>query len=97
MRYMPTSVKLSEESYGVHNIYLCRGKDKAGNRYGDPNKSYDELARFRRRSATDTEVFSQSVAMSHTGSWQAYLLELLERLLPLCKMCLRRQRYLPLA
>jgi len=50
MRYMPTSVKLSEESYGVHNIYLCRGKDKAGNRYGDPNKSYDELARFRRRS-----------------------------------------------
>jgi len=52
MRYMPTSVKLSEEASAVHNIYLCRGKDQAGNRYGNPNKSYDELARYRRRSGT---------------------------------------------
>jgi ectoine hydroxylase-related dioxygenase (phytanoyl-CoA dioxygenase family) len=50
MRYMPSSVKLSEESYAVHNIYLARGKDLAGNRYADPTKSYEELARYRRRS-----------------------------------------------
>jgi hypothetical protein len=50
MRYMPSSVKLSEECYAVHNIYLARGKDLAGNRYGDPTKSYEDLARYRRRS-----------------------------------------------
>jgi hypothetical protein len=50
MRYMPSSVKLSEESYAVHNIYLARGKDLAGNRYGDPTKSYEDLAKYRRRS-----------------------------------------------
>jgi ectoine hydroxylase-related dioxygenase (phytanoyl-CoA dioxygenase family) len=50
MRYMPSSVKLSEEAYAVHNIYLARGKDLAGNRYADPTRSYDELARYRRRS-----------------------------------------------
>jgi ectoine hydroxylase-related dioxygenase (phytanoyl-CoA dioxygenase family) len=49
MRYMPTTVKLSEPSYAVHNIYLARGKDHAGNRYADPTRSYDELARYRRR------------------------------------------------
>ena len=49
MRYMPSSVKLSESCYATHNIYLARGKDRAGNRYGDPTKSYDEMARYRRR------------------------------------------------
>ncbi len=49
MRYMPTTVKLSEESYSAHNIYLARGRDRAGNRYADPSKTYEELARFRRR------------------------------------------------
>ena len=49
MRYMPTTVKMSEPTYAVHNIYLARGKDHAGNRYADPTKSYDELSRYRRR------------------------------------------------
>jgi hypothetical protein len=49
MRYMPTTVKMSEPTYAVHNIYLARGKDHAGNRYGDPTKNYEELAKYRRR------------------------------------------------
>ena len=51
MRYMPTSVKLDESALAWHNIYLARGRDLAGNRYGDPTKSYEDLARFRRRTA----------------------------------------------
>ena len=49
MRYMPSSVKMSESAYEAHNIYLARGRDLAGNKYGDPSKSYEELARYRRR------------------------------------------------
>ena len=30
-----------------HHLYLARGKDHAGNVYGDPTKAYPELARFR--------------------------------------------------
>jgi ectoine hydroxylase-related dioxygenase (phytanoyl-CoA dioxygenase family) len=52
MRYMPTTVKLSPESYATHNIYLARGKDRAGNQYGDPTKTYEEMARFRKKSGT---------------------------------------------
>jgi hypothetical protein len=51
MRYMPTTVKLSEEAHSWHNIYLARGHDHAGNQYADPAKSYDSLAKFRRRNA----------------------------------------------
>jgi hypothetical protein len=51
MRYMPASVKLDEAALSWHNIYLARGRDRAGNRYGDPTKSYEELAGFRRRTA----------------------------------------------
>jgi len=49
MRYMPSSVKVSEEACKTHNVYLARGKDLAGNRYGDPAKSYEDLARYRRK------------------------------------------------
>jgi hypothetical protein len=49
MRYMPTTVKLNDASLSRHRIYLARGRDHAGNQYGDPTKSYEELARFRRR------------------------------------------------
>jgi len=49
MRYMPTTVKLSDAALSRHRIYLARGSDHAGNEYGDPTKSYEELARFRRR------------------------------------------------
>lgn len=48
MRYMPSTVKLSEAASAWHNIYLARGRDRAGNRYADPGTSYPELARFRR-------------------------------------------------
>jgi len=49
MRYMPTTVKLNDAAFSRHRIYLARGSDHAGNQYGDPSKSYEELARFRRR------------------------------------------------
>jgi ectoine hydroxylase-related dioxygenase (phytanoyl-CoA dioxygenase family) len=49
MRYMPTTVRLSDESHATHNIYLARGRDRAGNRYSDPSKAYQELARFRKK------------------------------------------------
>jgi hypothetical protein len=52
MRYMPTTVKLNEAYLSRHNIYLARGRDHAGNRYADPMRSYDELARFRRRNTS---------------------------------------------
>lgn len=48
MRYMPTTVKLSDAAEGMHNIYLARGRDRAGNNYGDPAKTYDGLLRNRR-------------------------------------------------
>lgn len=37
MRYMPTTVKYSDKQDGFQ-IYLARGKDRAGNAYGDPSK-----------------------------------------------------------
>lgn len=48
MRYMPTTVKLNQAALSSHNVYLARGRDHAGNTYGDPAKSYDALAKFRR-------------------------------------------------
>ncbi len=36
MRYMPTTVKAKD--YKGHQMYLARGKDHAGNDYGDPTK-----------------------------------------------------------
>jgi ectoine hydroxylase-related dioxygenase (phytanoyl-CoA dioxygenase family) len=50
MRYIPTHVKLSDEAATWHQIYLARGKDKAGNRYADPQCAYPELARYREQS-----------------------------------------------
>lgn len=40
MRYMPTTVKHLSENWpdNRHQIYLARGKDRAGNCYGDPTK-----------------------------------------------------------
>jgi hypothetical protein len=40
VRYFPTDVKLVEEKNPDFQIYLVRGKDRAGNRYSDPAKSY---------------------------------------------------------
>ena len=51
MRYMSTAVKLDEDFCGPwHNIYLARGRDRAGNKYADPGKSYPQLARYRETS-----------------------------------------------
>ncbi len=48
MRYVSTRVKQNYEKIGQwHHLYLARGKDHAGNTYGDPTKAYAEMARFR--------------------------------------------------
>jgi hypothetical protein len=39
MRYMPTTVKYTAGSANENfQIYLARGKDRAGNAYSDPGK-----------------------------------------------------------
>jgi ectoine hydroxylase-related dioxygenase (phytanoyl-CoA dioxygenase family) len=49
MRYMPTTVKFNTDWRGrsVHQIYLARGRDRAGNNYADPTRVYESLARYR--------------------------------------------------
>lgn len=48
MRYVSTKVRQNYEKIGQwHHLYLARGKDHAGNIYGDPTKVYAEMARFR--------------------------------------------------
>jgi len=47
MRFMGTHVKLNPEAEIYHHIYLARGKDKAGNNYADPTKTYPEKAYYR--------------------------------------------------
>jgi len=54
MRYMPSSVRFATGTVNhigaLHQIYLARGVDRAGNHYADPTKAYPELARFREQS-----------------------------------------------
>src|SRR5437667_6774211 len=48
MRYMSAKIKMNEEFSGKwHHVYLARGKDRAGNKYADPGKSYEHMARYR--------------------------------------------------
>jgi hypothetical protein len=49
MRYTSARVKFdpARQFASKHNIYLARGKDRAGNTYGDPAKTYQEMARYR--------------------------------------------------
>jgi hypothetical protein len=50
MRYMSTAVKMNEEfAGGWHQIYLARGKDRAGNKYADPTKSYEKFFQDREK------------------------------------------------
>ncbi len=50
MRYVSTRVKHDYAKVGEwHHMYLARGRDHAGNTYGDPTKAYHEKARFRAR------------------------------------------------
>jgi len=41
MRYMPTSVKLFPRDNFPHAIYLARGRDIAGNQYGEPFQVFE--------------------------------------------------------
>jgi ectoine hydroxylase-related dioxygenase (phytanoyl-CoA dioxygenase family) len=51
MRYMPATSRFNVERLGMlHQIYLARGRDRAGNQYGDPAQSYPHLARYREQS-----------------------------------------------
>jgi hypothetical protein len=47
MRFISTRSRLNREAFPWHQIYLAKGKDLAGNVYGDQTKAYPELARFR--------------------------------------------------
>ena len=50
MRYMPATVRLNQEKVGEwHQIYLARGRDRAGNRYADPTRSDVEFMKNRQR------------------------------------------------
>ena len=50
MRYVSTRCRFNHEQRGdTHQIYLARGRDHAGNRYGDPSKPAPELALKRAR------------------------------------------------
>ena len=40
VRYFPTNVKFVQEKNPNFQIYLARGKDRAGNPYSDPTKTY---------------------------------------------------------
>ncbi len=46
MRYMPAWVKvISDGPHAAHAVYLARGEDRAGNRYGDPAVRFDPGSR----------------------------------------------------
>jgi hypothetical protein len=47
MRYMPTSVRLNDKALAYHQVYLARGRDFAGNQYGDPTKVRADLVNHR--------------------------------------------------
>lgn len=48
MRYISARTKFNSDKFGEwHNIYLARGKDRAGNVYGDPGRVYSELVGHR--------------------------------------------------
>lgn len=47
MRYMSTAVKFNSDVGAYHQIYLARGRDVAGNMYGDPSKPRPDLVAAR--------------------------------------------------
>jgi ectoine hydroxylase-related dioxygenase (phytanoyl-CoA dioxygenase family) len=48
MRYISTRVRFNHEKNGAfHHLYLARGRDHAGNIYGDPGRSYESMSRYR--------------------------------------------------
>ncbi len=54
MRYMSTRTRHLHEKFGAsHHVYLARGKDHAGNEYGDPTRIYTEKAQYRESSGNN--------------------------------------------
>jgi Phytanoyl-CoA dioxygenase (PhyH) len=49
MRYVSTRTRFDHDRHPWHQMYLARGRDHAGNRYGDPDRAYPELLRSRGR------------------------------------------------
>ena len=50
MRYLSTRTRFDPEAndyFRHHLLYLARGRDHAGNTYGDPTRAYPELARYK--------------------------------------------------
>ncbi len=48
MRYISTRTRINEAKTGsFHRFFLARGRDHAGNTYGDPTQTYMDLARTR--------------------------------------------------
>jgi ectoine hydroxylase-related dioxygenase (phytanoyl-CoA dioxygenase family) len=47
MRYISTRTRFDSEKVPFQKIFLARGRDYAGNEYGDPTVSYIDLARTR--------------------------------------------------
>ena len=50
MRYISTRVRFdpaANDYFAHHQIYLARGRDHAGNVYGDPTRTYEEAAKYR--------------------------------------------------
>lgn len=47
MRYISTDVKYNSEAGFYHQIYLARGRDLAGNQYGDPQRPRPDLVAAR--------------------------------------------------
>jgi ectoine hydroxylase-related dioxygenase (phytanoyl-CoA dioxygenase family) len=50
MRYISTRTRMNEAKLSAfHKIFLARGRDHAGNSYGDPTQTYMDIARTRSR------------------------------------------------
>ena len=48
MRFCSSAVKFNEEMFdGAHVVYLARGRDRGGNTYADPMRSYPEVVEKR--------------------------------------------------
>ena len=48
MRFISTRTRFDvQRCRAWHHLYLARGRDHAGNDYGDPSRAYPELARYR--------------------------------------------------
>ena len=49
MRFISSRVRLNDTAHAYHQIYLARGRDLAGQEYGDPTKPADRLLADRKK------------------------------------------------